>query len=398
MVRMLRLICFLFLLPASLQAQEGNIWVTNGGYRLDFNTGSPALSSGHPVVPNPGTASVCDDNGQLLFYSDGYRVWDAQDQVSPGSDSLLPFTMGPQAISLVRQPGSNLFYLLATTNKLHYAVIEYQEAPGISRVVVPLQTIDMQTHGSMAVKTTCQNSLVWVAVDANVNVQEGTDQIYFFKIDHTGFHPQPVIMDPVALANFSVGNQGSLSFSPSTNRIVSATSGNQQPAIFMADFDPVSGVCSNIKFLPFQEGWSCVFSPSGQYLYVSRVWPPSDAGIYQLDVSLPFVSQIMASKQLVTPVTQGFSRIVHAPGGVMLGILQNNDPTSPNYQRTMLRRILQPNLAAPLCQYTPQPWSFHPGFPSIPPPFQTITGRQIRSGRQGLMLALIFRFARMRSP
>ena len=49
-----------------------------------FGGGTPAPISGSPLNTNEGSASISNGLGQLLFYTDGMRVWNALDEQMPG--------------------------------------------------------------------------------------------------------------------------------------------------------------------------------------------------------------------------------------------------------------------------------------------------------------------------
>jgi gliding motility-associated-like protein len=62
----------LFLVSSALYAQkEGNIWHFGKGYALDFNSGTPVASTVSSMWTVEGCASICDANGNLLFYTNG---------------------------------------------------------------------------------------------------------------------------------------------------------------------------------------------------------------------------------------------------------------------------------------------------------------------------------------
>ena len=85
------LICLLFF-GASFAQKEANVWHFGIGNSLDFNSGSPVQTSGSQMYTNEGCTSYCDENGNLLFYSngggrlpasgqDGGKIWNKNNQV-----------------------------------------------------------------------------------------------------------------------------------------------------------------------------------------------------------------------------------------------------------------------------------------------------------------------------
>ncbi len=71
----------LFMLISSLcatsqaMARRLNVWALSDSTGVDFNNGAPAAIK-TSLNTQEGVASVCDHNGELLFYTDGSSLWD----------------------------------------------------------------------------------------------------------------------------------------------------------------------------------------------------------------------------------------------------------------------------------------------------------------------------------
>ena len=55
--------------------KEGNIWYFGEYAGLDFNSGSPVALTNGQLNTNEGCATISDNNGNLLFYTDGMTVY-----------------------------------------------------------------------------------------------------------------------------------------------------------------------------------------------------------------------------------------------------------------------------------------------------------------------------------
>lgn len=77
----LREICF-----ADTERKAGNVWYfAEAG--LDFSSGAPVVLTDHVMLSAKGTTVISDRNGVLLFYTDGFEVWDRDHTPMPdGSD------------------------------------------------------------------------------------------------------------------------------------------------------------------------------------------------------------------------------------------------------------------------------------------------------------------------
>ncbi len=62
-------------------------WVLGDSLLLDFSTNPPALGVS-ALKSHEGFSVISDENGQLLFYTNGVTVWNAQHQVMPNGNGL----------------------------------------------------------------------------------------------------------------------------------------------------------------------------------------------------------------------------------------------------------------------------------------------------------------------
>ena len=68
--------CYVFFSTFCVYAQnEGNIWYFGTNAGLDFNSGSPVMLSDGMLDTFEGCATISDNNGDLLFYTDGMLVY-----------------------------------------------------------------------------------------------------------------------------------------------------------------------------------------------------------------------------------------------------------------------------------------------------------------------------------
>ncbi|MEO5675705.1 MAG: hypothetical protein ABIQ74_13765, partial [Chitinophagales bacterium] len=65
--------------PFHFSSAQKQAWKWYFGYKaaIDFSTGTPAPLFNSAMSQWEGCASIADDNGNLLFYSDGIKVWDS---------------------------------------------------------------------------------------------------------------------------------------------------------------------------------------------------------------------------------------------------------------------------------------------------------------------------------
>lgn len=94
-----------------------NNWYFGKNAALDFSSGTPMALSGSAMDTNEGVASISDNSGQLLFYTDGRRVWNKNNQLMPNGTSLTSSGRDAnQGVVIVPYPNHPNEYFIFTTN------------------------------------------------------------------------------------------------------------------------------------------------------------------------------------------------------------------------------------------------------------------------------------------
>jgi hypothetical protein len=107
--------------PVVFGQLQNNNWVFGYGARVNFSGPIPVGSSNAAINSNESTASVSDPaTGQLLFYTDGRKVWNANNQVMPNGANLLGgfFNSCTQGALIVPFPEDNQRFYLFTLEEL----------------------------------------------------------------------------------------------------------------------------------------------------------------------------------------------------------------------------------------------------------------------------------------
>src|SRR5688500_11164452 len=69
--------------------KENNVWVGGQLTALDFNTGSVQVFSRDSTLDVwRSNASICNSDGELLFYTNGYRVYNMNFQLMQNGNAL----------------------------------------------------------------------------------------------------------------------------------------------------------------------------------------------------------------------------------------------------------------------------------------------------------------------
>ena len=94
----------LFFLVESVQAQKReNIWCFGSFAGVTFNT-IPPTGLSKLILTNEGSATISDENGNLLFYTDGAHAFDRNGAIMTNGRSLGGHSSTTQSGTIVPRP------------------------------------------------------------------------------------------------------------------------------------------------------------------------------------------------------------------------------------------------------------------------------------------------------
>ncbi len=97
----------LLIINSSFAQKEYYKWYFGNQAAMDFVSGAPVNITGSNMVATDNPATVSDATGNLLFYSNGLKVWNKNNMVMPNGNGLLGNLSGGYSATVVRQPGSS---------------------------------------------------------------------------------------------------------------------------------------------------------------------------------------------------------------------------------------------------------------------------------------------------
>ena len=353
----------LFALPLLMQAQaisvHGYIWYFGDYAGVTWNNtatnGDPMYLMDGYLSTNEGCATICDENDNLLCYSDGQKVWNQNHQVmsnslpsSPGG-SLTGSASSTQSALIIPKPNdpSTLYIFTVDANigpdGLAYSRIDMTANGGLGDISLYEKNISLiYTSTEKITAVMHANGVdIWVIGHA-----WNSNQFLAFLVTATGIDvANPISSNTGAVhTGYSGSSRGYLTASPAGDMLALGNEGLQIYELFA--FDNATGQISHIATFDdpsIDDCYGVEFSPSGQFLYGSERWGND---IHQWDVSLGTDSLIIASHQLVA--TLGTS----AGGALQLAV--DNKIYIARNGTDYLGRINNPNLAGTSCNYVDQ--------------------------------------------
>ncbi len=381
-------ILFCQLAYAQYYLKENNIWAFGEYAGIDFNGASPvAIKTAMFYIE--GSASICDANGNLLFYTEGDTVWTSNHHAMPNGRGLRsPFNTPPNSeavnsaliIPVIDNP--NQYYIFSledgfvkhnlgdrAASRFCYSIVdmtiswkwdnsteEYGDiVPGKKGIYID----SMLGENMVAIPgDDCNIWIVLHSVDKN--------QFKAFEITSAGVSPTPVISTAgQAFPGIDLAYAlGDMKVSPDRKKIavcspfgLSYGQGFPSPdlsasGVAIFDFDSKTGEVSNgITIDTFSNAISACFSPDGKRLYASTnvmagLTPGATESfslLSQFDVSLTSPQQIIASRNVIDTASAEFGYLRLGPDGKIY-VAQNNS--------NRVGRINSPNLSGPSCEFT----------------------------------------------
>jgi gliding motility-associated-like protein len=304
--------------PVVFAQLQNNNWVFGYGARVNFSGPIPVGSSNAAINSNESTASVSDPNtGQLLFYTDGRKVWNANNQVMPNGANLLGgfYNSCTQGALIVPFPEDNQRYYLFTLeelealssspvvdNGLRYSVVDMTLNGGLGDVQVATMNTPLATDltEKLIVIRSTEIQGFWVIAH-----KKNANEFLAWKIDACGVTAQPVVSavgSNFASAPFGATEawSGAMDASPDGNRIGMPVDWSDRIEFF--DFNKTTGVVSNPLTVnvtddstpPFLRKYGACFSPDGSKFYYTNI-----NSVYQLNLSTYTSAAIESSNTLI---------------------------------------------------------------------------------------------------
>lgn len=284
----------LLMLSVIVQAQqETNIWYFGWGAGVDFNSGSPVALTNSAMQSVEGVSAYADSNGNLLFYSNGEKVWDSSHQVMPNGNGLAGYVSCTQSSVFVPNPCNKDWYYLFTvglhgTKPLSYSIINKNYNSGLGDVDSSYKNIIVAPQHLLTEKiaVVSHNNGIYYWV---VSHEWKTNNFLAYLVSESGVS-EPVVSSVGSIhdENVFVHNLGgAIMISPDGKKIANVVTGNGSVEVF--DFDITIGVVSNPLQLPDLQGaYGISFSPDASKLYVSSngIWTDSGYSVlWQYDLS-----------------------------------------------------------------------------------------------------------------
>ncbi|MEO1253830.1 MAG: PKD domain-containing protein, partial [Bacteroidota bacterium] len=306
--------------------QVSNQWYFGEQAGIEFTNGPIAILDANQQDAPEGCATISDINGDLLFYTNGFTVWNRDHDVMLNGDTIGGDLRSAQnALIMPFGDDQTMFYIFTTEEvygddeyALRYSIVDMKEDSAAGKVVVKnIKLMDNSTERITGSGFT------------------GEDIILAHEFGNNTFRSYQTSADGLSGAIFSPSGEvhefmqelsatGYMKISPTLNQIAVNIPGTNQVEIF--DFD--QGEVSNPRLIDTGESdiYGMEFSPGGLRLYLTTSSGSSKLIQYDLDSlnSDDPVADISATKFDAYVQGPDYGALQLGPDGVIYMAIDNS--------------------------------------------------------------------------
>lgn len=363
---------FLIVFPCLLNSQFNTIkWYFGYNAGLDFSSSKPELLNDGKIISNEGVATVCDEYGNLLFYSDGKSVWNKQHEIMENGTELFGNNSSTNAAYAVPHPhNDNQFYLFTTDESEHklengmcYNIVDLSENDGLGKVIVKNQTLNAPNTEKILAVAKENVPEYWI-----ISHDWSKSNFLIYSLNPYGIKLEKSIPSEIFSeadsVNFSL-SIGYIKHHRASGKLAMAVFGR---GYYLFDFDISSADINNKVFISdstMQGAYGLEFSPNGRFLYTTSFDTLNrESRLHQID--LENLSSLQ-SRYLITIFS-------YAAGGIQLA---HDEKIYVSTDDNMISTIVHPDSLTTQCKYEKNSIKLLPnqqvkwGFPRAIPQLQT---------------------------
>jgi gliding motility-associated-like protein len=345
---------------------EADRWYFGQNAGLDFRPQDPVADMTNFLLNIPTSPAVmADSNGNILFFTDGIKVFDRMGQMMPNGDGLHGFVGYSMPVLIVPKPESDSVYYIFTTGRpkmnandpqtvygLEYSEVNLNRNGGLGDITKKNKIL-LQPEVSSKLSAVKNNNAVdyWVVAH-----KFNSNQFCSFRVTSNGVDTANYVSSAIGTIQAAPGETnnaiGFMKISPDGTKIADAIHGLDIYEIF--NFDASSGSVSNAVVSPavFNEAYGIEFSSDSRYLYATTTstslpqpnfTPPSY--LFQFDINLG--GAIFSSFDTVALDTLGSYF-----GGIQLGTDGRIYVSRAPYGNAALSVIQNPKRPGSACNFT----------------------------------------------
>jgi gliding motility-associated-like protein len=317
---------------------ETQNWYFGNNAGITFATLPPTALTNGAISTFEGSSTFSDNQGNLLFYTDGMFVYNRLHQQMPNGFGLLGNPSSAQSGVIVPKPGSLTDFYIFT--------VDAEGGPNGFRY----SEVDITLDGGLGdVINSTKNTLLFAPSVEKVAAVAHANGIYYWVIGH-GLQNNTYyayLVDCNGISAPITSAVGQIEGNPGWGYLASSSDGTKLASAMcnqgfeLLDFNNLTGVVSNpILLLNPSEAYGVSFSPNNQLLYGCKI---SGGEIYQWDLTAGTTAAIISSMQVIG-IGQGSG---YQGGAIQQGL--DGKLYLPHFAQPYLSCIQNPNQVGAGC-------------------------------------------------
>ncbi len=157
------------------EKQAANFWYFGDGAGIDFSgDGGPVAVTDGAIEAEEGCTTVSDDNGDLLFYTNGDIIWDSEHNVMANGTDLGGSPDASQGVIAVAHGADpSLYYIFtsedigSSTNTFSYALLDMKLNNGLGDIVLKNRKIYSRTTEKIAAEGNANTNVLTHEIGSN---------------------------------------------------------------------------------------------------------------------------------------------------------------------------------------------------------------------------------------
>jgi gliding motility-associated-like protein len=288
MKKVFLLLLNLIIYHLSFAQNSASNWYFGNKAGINFTNNEASVKLDGAMESFEGCSSISDEEGNLLFYSNGMAVWNKNHSILTDGSGLKGHESSTQSSIFIASPLNQSQFFLFTTNaleyglrnELNYSIITINKESGQGEISNKNTLLHDNVTERLTALKHANNRDTWL-----ITHEWGTNNFFSYLITAEGINQEPVRS---GVGSIHVGgggymynnqnSQGAIKVSPSGDKIAVALSGSGIVEVF--DFNPLDGSISNGSLLNISSPYGLEFSPDGSKLYISTL----GSSLYQLNL------------------------------------------------------------------------------------------------------------------
>jgi hypothetical protein len=345
----------LLLVSTAYGQNHNNHWYFGNQQAIDFSSGAPvALNDSKMLSIEANSSYSHPENGQLLIYTNGESIWNANHDIMPNGSDLWGHQSATQGTIICPLPASpHMLYVFHIdrngfaqnyNGSLNYSIVDLRLENGLGDVLSDSKNIELMTESTekLTIIPHANQCGFWV-----IGHKRNSNEFFAHLLDDQGISEAVTsTVGSIHEADSSTATIGEMTASLKGDRIALLI--HQKQLIELFKFDRESGKLSSVISLEGEyHDYGIEFSPNGELLYVSNFAKKSS--LRQYVVSEWNKKQADSTKLIIGQCEKDelkFGGLQLGPDGVLY-LKRSTGDTFPD----SLGAILYPNKVGKACGF-----------------------------------------------